>query len=418
MRKLTVLLLPLALAACSEPPPAPPAVDGDYVVHRWPLPAIEGSAQPDMLITDDGRLVLSWISSEPGRRNALRTVTLAENGHWQSAPRTVVVGNSLVANWANVPHIAYTPGVIWIHWLQEAGEGYAADVALSRTTDAGFNWSAPVLVNDDGTATEHGFASMWPAADGKLGIAWLDGRNKAGQPAESHEGMDHHAGEASTQLRAAFFDAALQRSEEQVVDTMTCDCCQTAAVVTDKGPLLVYRDASAEGIRDIAVSRYDGSAWSEPATVHADGWKIDACPVNGPAAAAAGNTVLVAWYTGADDAHRVLAARSGDAGDSFAAPVVVDEGDAVLGRTAIAMDAQQAWIAWLREDAEGQSLWLSRRSPDLATEYQRVRVATLHGRGHGTGFPRIALRAGDAHIVWTDVVDGTLKLQGAIVSPL
>ena len=106
MRKLTVLLLPLALAACSEPPPAPPAVDGDYVVHRWPLPAIEGSAQPDMLVTDDGRLVLSWISSEPGRRNALRTVTLAENGHWQSAPRTVVVGNSLVANWANVPHIA------------------------------------------------------------------------------------------------------------------------------------------------------------------------------------------------------------------------------------------------------------------------------------------------------------------------
>lgn len=422
MRKSALLLpLALALAACGGKEPAAAVADADptaaYQVHEWPLPATEGSAQPDMLVTDDGRLVMSWVNSAPGRRKALQMVSMAENGHWQSAPRTVVVGDSLMASWANVPHIAYTPGVLWIHWLQEAGEGYAADVALSRSTDAGFNWSSPVPVNDDDTETEHGFVSMWPARDGNLGIAWLDGREKAGQPAMSHENMEHHHGEASTQLRAAVFDAALQRSNEQIVDAMTCDCCQTAVAVTAKGPLLVYRDATADNIRDISVSRLDGDTWSEPKPVHNDGWQTNACPVNGPDATGEGNDVLVAWYTGANDTHSVLATRSTDAGDTFAEPVLIDEGKAVLGRVAIAMGDDQAWILWLREDPQSQSLWLSRRSPDLATEYQRVQVATLQGRGRATGFPQIVLRGDEAHVVWTDVVDGSPRLQGAIVSP-
>src|SRR5690606_5992906 len=124
-----------------------------------------GSAQPDLMTTADGRLMLSWISSVPGRRNALRFVSLAPNGRWQSAPRTIAVGEHLMANWADVPHMAATNGgaggALWVHWLQTAGDGYAADIALSRSTDAGFNWAPPVLVNDDGTETEHGFVSMW-----------------------------------------------------------------------------------------------------------------------------------------------------------------------------------------------------------------------------------------------------------------
>jgi hypothetical protein len=427
MRKPTLLLplaLAAALAACNGKPPAAAApVDpaAAYVVHAWPLPATEGSAQPDMAMTADGRLLLSWISSLPGRRNALQFVSLAENGRWQSAPRTIAVGESMLANWADTPHIAATgDGALWVHWLQRTGDGYAYDVALSRSTDAGFNWSPPVLVNDDGTKTEHGFVAMWPAADDRLGIAWLDGRAMAGEEPAPHDdrGTAPHAhpGGAMT-LRAAVFDGAMQRSDEQVIDAMTCDCCQTSVAVTSRGPLLVYRDRTDGEIRDIAATRFDGSAWSTPKPVHADGWKMPACPVNGPAVAAEGDDAVVAWYTAEGDDPRVQVARSNDAGDSFGAPVVLDRGEAVQGRVAVALDPQQAWILWLREDAAGQSLWLSRRSPDLSREYQRVQVATLQGRGRGTGFPQLALRGPDAHVVWTDVVDGVPRLQGAIVSP-
>ena len=79
--------------------------------------------------------------------------------------------------------------------------------------------------------------------------------------------------------------------------------------------------------------------------------------------------------------------------------------------------AGQAWVLWLREEAGGQSLWLSRRSPDLATEHQRLRVAEVAGRGRGTGFPQLALAGGVAHVVWTTVEDGVAGLRGARIVP-
>ena len=74
--RMPTLLLPallLALAACGDGPPAPAAAadpGAPYEVHPWPLPSTTGSAQPDLLVTDDGRLMLSWISSPPGRTTA------------------------------------------------------------------------------------------------------------------------------------------------------------------------------------------------------------------------------------------------------------------------------------------------------------------------------------------------------------
>jgi hypothetical protein len=111
----------------------------------------------------------------------------------------------------------------------------------------------------------------------------------------------------------------------------------------------------------------------------------------------------------------VRVARSTNDGDSFGAPLTLDQGAAVHGRVALALDAMQAWILWVREDAAGQSLWLSRRSPDLKREYQRLEVAKLQGRGRGTGFPKIALRGGDAYVVWTDIADGVPRLHGVVV---
>jgi hypothetical protein len=423
-------LLVLASAACQRTPPPASAPVADatttpaasYAVHDWPLPSTIGSAQPDLALTPDGRVLLSWISSLPGRRNALQFVAMADDGHWQSAPRTIAVGNTLMANWANVPHIAQTAdGALWVQFMQKHGEGHAGDVALSRSTDGGFNWSAPIAVNDDGVEAEHGFAALWPATRDSIGVAWLNG-GEAGDEGMHHgdAGMAHgeddmHHGR--TGLRAAVFDMNLQRSGESVLDPKTCDCCQSEIVATSRGPLLAYRDRSDAEVRDIVVVRNHGQAWGKPVPVHADGWVMPGCPVNGPSIAADGDNVVVAWYTAANDKPLVQVARSTDAGDSFAAPVVLDQGEAVQGRAAVALDARQAFALWIREDAGGQSLWLSRRTPDLARELQRIEVAKLQGRGRATGYPQIALRNGDAYIAWTDIVDGSPRLRGAVLTP-
>jgi len=140
---------------------------------------------------------------------------------------------------------------------------------------------------------------------------------------------------------------------------------------------------------------------------------MPACPVNGPAIAARGDAALVAWYTATGGTPAVRLARSGDAGATFAAPVTVESGPQVQGRVALALGDDAAWLLWTREDAQGQTLWLARYTPDLGRELQRVQVAALQGRGRGTGFAQLRVVGSTGYALWTDVVDGRPRLHGA-----
>lgn len=380
-------------------------------VVEWALPAtLPGSALPDLTVAPDGNLLLAWTNSQPGRRHILQfsrydPVLL----RWMHAPTTIAVGNSMFVNWADTPHIAATPdGALWVHWLQKSADApYAYDVVVATSRNGGARWSTPLMPHNDGTQTEHGFVSMWPQSRDALGIAWLDGRNTGGGE------LDTHVGGGAMTLRTATIGADLRVRDDVELDAMTCDCCQTSVAMTARGPLLVYRGRTAGEIRDILATRRDGEAWTTPARVHADDWKMPACPVNGPSVAADGEAAVVGWYTAPDNVPAVKLARSDDAGDSFGAPVVLDRGEAVQGRVSVALHGGQAWALWLREDGDGQSLWLSRRSADLATEHERIELSKLQGRGRATGFPQLALHEGVAYVVWTDVADGTPQLHGA-----
>jgi hypothetical protein len=141
------------------------------------------------------------------------------------------------------------------------------------------------------------------------------------------------------------------------------------------------------------------------------------CPVNGPSIAANGDDLVVGWFTDANDEPRVQLARSDDGGVRFGAPLVLERGKQVDGRIAVALDGNNAWALWRREEFGGSSLWLARLAPDLSQERERVKVATLKARGGAGGYPKIALRDGAAYIVWTDT-DGTLtQLHGALFVP-
>ncbi|GAB2510191.1 hypothetical protein GCM10027084_26720 [Pseudoxanthomonas sangjuensis] len=365
------------------------------------------SAQPDLIEASDGGLLLSWMESEGGSH--VLKLSKFDGKVWDT-PREVARGDDWVANWADTPHVAASGATWWAHWLRKSeATGHAYDVVLSRSDDRGATWSAPTLVNTDGVHGEHGFVSMWPEANGALGIAWLDGRKAGG----GHGGHEGHGGAMT--LRTALFDATGERISERELDARTCDCCQTAMARTSRGPLLAWRDRDENEIRDIVVARRDGEAWTSPHKVHDDQWRMPACPVNGPSVAARGNDAWVAWYTAADDRPRALLAHSPDAGDGFGAPVEIEGGDAVQGRAAVVADDEAVWVAWLREDASAQSLWLAAYTPDLRRSIGRVRVADLQGRGRATGFPQMALRGDVVHLVWTDISEGKPRLRGSVV---
>ena len=421
---LLVTLITTALVACQPTDTAPtdaaetaevastaaaaPTPAATYTLEPWLLPTPANAAQPDLVVAPDGSLLLAWIAAA-AEGHALQFARYRD-GEW-SAARGIAHGDDWFVNWADTPHlIATADGALWAHWLQKsAAATYAYDVALVRSDDDGKSWSEPLLVNDDGTPTEHGFVSLWPASDDSLGIAWLDGRATAGG---SHAA---HAGGGMMTLRSARFDPQLARSDETVIDASACDCCQTDAAPTARGPLLVYRDRTAEEIRDIAVTRLEDGRWTTPETVHADRWTMPACPVNGPSVDARGTEVLVGWYTAAGGIPVLKIARSSDAGDSFAPPVEVDTGAAVQGRVDVALGDRAAWVLWTREDDSGQSLQLARYSPDLSTQLQRIEIAGLQGRGRGTGVAQLVLADDAVHVAWTDVVDGKPQLHGAVL---
>ncbi|MFC0676313.1 sialidase family protein [Lysobacter korlensis] len=404
-----------AAAAAESPAPATaPAKPVAVALRDWPLPAPPGAAQPDLVRAPDGSLLLSWIERD-GKQHQLKFARWRDDA-W-STPRTIARGSDWFVNWADTPHITQTAdGALWAHWLQKsAAAPYAYDVVLTRSGDDGATWSKPVHVNDDGTPTEHGFVSLWPASHDRLGIAWLDGRRTAG--ADAHGGHDDHAAAtpaAMMTLRTARFDAGMQRHDERELDLSTCDCCQTDVAVSARGPVIAYRDRTPDEIRDIQVATLDGGF--SPKRVHADNWKMPACPVNGPSLDARGDTVVVGWYTAAGDVPTLRLARSVDGGQRFAAPVDVDAGTHVLGRADVAIDSDAVWLLSTREDAGAQSVQLRRFAPTLEGAPQLVEVARLQGRGRGTGFPQLAPGPDGMHVVWTDLVEGQPRLAGARVS--
>lgn len=377
-----------ALAACAAPVP----------VEELSSPAGEGSGEPYLSPTEDG-LVMSWLQRADEGGHDLWVAYLSEDG-WGPGQR-VAHGDDFFVNWADFPSVTTGgDGALWAHWLQRrSGPGLAYDIQVTYSTDQGATWSEPWMPHEDGTATEHGFVTLFPSAHG-MGIAWLDGRGYA-------PGADGSPPAREMSVRSRWASASGEPGPEILVDGRTCDCCQTDVAVTTAGPVLVYRDRTADEVRDIYIARWTEAGWTEGASVHDDGWVIAGCPVNGPAVDARDMNVAVAWFTGAGDVPKVLAAFSDDGGATFGAPVQVDGGNP-SGRVDLRLlQDGSAAVSWL-ERTEGESAELRvvrvRRDGSLGA----ATVVSLSSSGRASGFPRLAplpWARDQFAVAWTDVTD-------------
>ncbi len=352
-------------------------------------PSAAGATAPFLFATPDGFL-LSWMEPVAGTDRVAVRLSRYARGRW-TAPRTIVERNDLFVNWADFPSVVEDAnGVMFAHWLQKSGNGtYAYDVRMSISNDRGATWSAPFLLNRDGRMNEHGFASLVPLPGGGVAATWLDGRNMP-------EGKE----EGEMSIRYAAIDARGAIRSEAELDSRTCECCTTGMAMTKSGPVVVYRDRNADEIRDIAAVRKSASGWTKPQLVHADGWKIAGCPVNGPQADAIGNRVAVAWYTAAQDQGRAFVAFSDDGGATFAPPVRIDDGKPA-GRLDLAMiDADHAAVVWLEQTADGAEIRARRvqRNGMLAPS---MKIADSSA-ARAAGFPRVARIGSDLYVAWTE----------------
>lgn len=367
---------------------------------------VAGEAFAPQLFAADGRISLSWLERTDAG-HALRYSTWQDD-HWSDAT-TVRAGSDWFANWADLPGVRPLSDGRWLAWwLQKSGEGtYAYDVQLAFSVD-GREWRDAGTAHDDGTQTEHGFATAFELPDNKVALAWLDGRNTGGGGGHAHHGA------GGMTLRYGIFDEQGERISSAEIDPLTCDCCQTDSALANDAVVLAYRDRTEAEIRDILVTRYSGDEWSEPVRVHADEWKIDGCPVNGPAIAADGEQVAVTWFTAPQGKGEVRIAFSDDGGKSFAPPFRVDDGRP-QGRVDVALDSGRALVSWVEQAETGAQVRLKTFTPQGAAGKSIAPVATDAGRA--AGFPRMAmLEDGSVLLTWTDASGAARELRSARIS--
>lgn len=369
-----------------------------------PISVPAGSqAQEPSIAVQEGSLVMSWLDTARAATE-VRVARLTNNA-W-SQPVTVAKGADLFVNWADSPSIeTFGTDGLAVHWLRKPGRGsFDYDVEIAISKDKGDTWSGPVIPYSDRSHAQHGFVSMSAAPDGMLDVVWLDGR------AYGRVGLSETPD--AMQLRAARLELDGHRAEDVAVDVQTCSCCQTSAARLGDGALVVaYRDRTDAEIRDISVVRYAKQVWGDPVPVHTDGWEIAGCPVNGPAIAAHGQGVSVAWFTGAEDIAAVKLAFSNDGGASFGPPERIDTGEP-LGRVDAAMLADgTALVTWLEWDGDDEVLQICRA---VAGQGCVARQTLARNAEEGSmNFPRMAVSDTEVFIAWTQPTsqsDSTIAL--------
>jgi hypothetical protein len=367
-------------------------------------PAAPNSAQPQLSVSKHG-VLLSWIE----RSGDLATLKFSERTAtgW-SAAKTIASGRNWFVNWADVPSALRLPsGAIVAHWLQKsAASTYAYDVRLSYSTDDGTTWSPSFTPHHDGTPTEHGFASLFPIADG-FGLIWLDGREMAvaPKPGEGGKGTGHDDhGSGNMTVRYARFDRSFKQVEESQVDARVCECCPTTAAATSEGIIAAYRNRSDDEIRDNYVTRLVGGKWTTPQPVFSDNWKIAACPVNGPSLSARGTAVAMSWFTVKNEQGHAYAAFSQDSGKTFSAPIRIDDGG-TLGRVDMELLPDGSALATWIEFADQRAQFRVRRIERNGTRSAPVTIAGIAG-SRSSGYPRAAVANGEAIFAWTEAGDG------------
>jgi hypothetical protein len=393
-RRYTCSIPLLLLAACSSPDK--PADDNAFAL---PVPTVGIAAGPRLSTGADGTIVLSWMEADE-TGTTLWYSTLADDA-WRTR-QAVVSGKDMFVNWADLPSVVPLSDKHWVaHWLEMAGEfTYSYHVVISQSFDEGVTWSEPVKPHTDDTPTEHGFVSLF-SQDGNVSAIWLDGR-KTGNEASNDPTT------SGMTLRAATIDADGKLHDEQLIDELICDCCQTDVAVADSGPVAVYRDRTVDEIRDIFVSRNVDGEWEAGVPLNNDNWQIAGCPVNGPAIAAEGNQVAAAWFSVPEQEPAVRIIFSNNGGASFEQTIPLAT-DGALGHVdTVLLPDGSAVVSWLQSGKSGIGDLLVRH---VTSDRRMGATHKIASNVPARSVPQMVLSGNDIVFVWTESKDKSSRIK-------
>jgi hypothetical protein len=226
---------------------------------------------------------------------------------------------------------------VYIAWTQNITEASGTDqrIVVSRSTDGGLTWSAPIIINDPsiaGTRSGNLFADPAVGPNGELYVAWHD--ISAGQVwiDRSTDGGLTFGIDVLATSSAAGFKTSIPAQPDRGVGVMPTIDTDRSGGPFDGRIYLAYSDLGAGGPNDFNVlvrsSTDRGLTWTAPAVVHDDGgtnsqflpW-VDVDQQTGQ--------VVAVWYDARNDANNkkveVFLAVSDDGGATWKPNVLVSD---------------------------------------------------------------------------------------------
>ena len=411
MRLLFVLVLLLFVTSCDKKLGSGKTLDVDQVEvqeEKTLFTSIEnpsrGKAHLPRLFGSEDTLYMSWVEQVDSL--AILKYASYKNNAW-STPTEVSIGTDWFVNWADFPSLVVNGESVLTNILQKSAEGtYDYDIKLhlfSTSTSTSTSSSLPFLLNTDGINAEHGFVSSQSYKDG-FSVSWLDGRNTKNKDPKDNQ----------MTLRNAFVHIDGTITNDTEIDARVCDCCNTATAITENGPVVVYRDRSDNKteVRDMAITRQVNGVWTDPVAIGNDNWKLNGCPVNGPAIDSDKNQLVVSWFTAQGDEPRVMTTFSKDNGATFNTPIRVDSGNAI-GRVGTQLIGNEtALVSWL--EPQGDNTLLQVATIDSNKGVLNVETVANTSSERQSGFPQLVVVDHKAYVAWTDIQGGksVIKMVG------
>jgi hypothetical protein len=355
-------LLVVLVTSCGVVRPAAPtpgtATVSAAAVEAQPAPSPTADAHPSPIVE-----TTSPVLTPPGDQPQ---AVFPEQPHASAAPASLPGASVTDFRGAESISLAAAPdGSIY------ALLGFAGNLFVSRSDDGGQTFGAPVLASVSAPATVLSIErpALAVGEGGQVGVAWLEVLGSSHARvwyAHSADGaasfgpsvrVEETRGFETAMVRAAldsdqdprlvwldssklFYAASTDTGQTfepaRTLDDAVCECCQPHPVVIGEQVWIAYRNLEHDGegrtIRDIFVLRSldGGQTFDAPSRVGDGHWYLNACPIAGPALAAHGDRLYVAWMDGRDEVDGtggtvdIWLAASSDLGQTFSANVRVN----------------------------------------------------------------------------------------------
>lgn len=407
---LTVLAT-AALAGCGGDRTSPPTTGARAGLSPIAL-AVAGRSNTAVSVAAFGRTVAAVWTASGDKTSDIYVSVSSDSGATFAVPvRVNDIDGDARASGEQAARVAVGLGnVIHVAWPAVRDKHSVIRYAASR--DGGRTFSPAVTVAGATLTGARGWQSLVLGYDGGVHVAWLDGRNAAPMTHE-HGKKTSMAAHSGGGFRQDIFHASWTgdgERAEHVVQPNVCFCCKTAVATSGEQVFVAWRHIYPGSLRDIAVARStdNGATFGGPIRVSEDGWKIDACPDDGPAMVADGHGgIHIVWPTlvGGDTPRKGIF-YSTLTGEVFAPRIRLDSGEADPAHPQMASDEHtNTAVVWDERVGGTRRVVFRAVSDDVAQPPQMF-------AGDGVSYPVIAGAEGYWIVLWTHSADGRSVIEG------